>query len=148
MVIRPSASTIRSFSAYAEAAKTASAADGARRAARGLADEADAQLGAKAHVKKQSFGFSLGKFGVDFTSQTVEVAPPPAQETATTGLRFSQVFAEAVDSLNATADLARSRPKPSPPSTGLTRKQGLAAYARATEETEVSRTPGMLLGSI
>lgn len=108
-----------------------------------------------ARVRKTTIGFSLGKFGIDFTSQNVELdtdrlsreaqGRAPQRETSS---RAFESHLEAAEILSTAEQSSTTRKADSaaPDTSALTRRKALEAYAEASLNFETV-VPGRL-GSI
>jgi len=151
MVISSATQSAQAFDAYARSASRPLEERQAERAVR----EARAAT-ETARVRKTTIGFSMGKFGIDFTSQDVELdtqnlAKDASGETQTTRQASTQAFQshlEAAEILATAEDSAPTarRASDEPDTSNLTRRKALEAYAEASLNFEVN-VPGRL-GSI
>ncbi|BBD09047.1 hypothetical protein [Desulfovibrio ferrophilus] len=108
-----------------------------------------------ARVRKTTIGFSLGKFGIDFTAQDVELDTERIARDARSGQQQmqrarSETFSshlEAAEILSTAEPRSAKQANPDEPDTSnLTRRRALEAYAEASLNFETI-VPGRL-GSI
>ncbi|MBU1003709.1 MAG: hypothetical protein KKE73_14440 [Proteobacteria bacterium] len=136
MIIHNATQTAQAVDAYSRIASQRTVEARAQRAAQ------DARAATEtARVRKTTIGFSLGKFGIDFTAQDVELDTQRLANDLKAGqeqtLRaHSETFSshlEAAEILSTAADQpTRQAASDQPDTSSLTRKRALEAYAEAS----------------
>lgn len=111
------------------------------------------QAAGAARVRNRSFGFSVGKFGIDFTAQDVELdagalarqGTVPARESFDADLEAAAILHTA----SADTQEARADAPATPDTSALTRIKALQAYAEASlNGAAAAAVPGRRIGSV
>lgn len=150
MTINNATQAAQAFDAYARVASRRTVEERAQKTAQQARAATET-----ARVRKTSIGFSLGKFGIDFTAQDVELDTERLANDLKSGqqqtLRArSETFSshlEAAEILSAASSQPTRKTTPDQPDTSnLTRRRALEAYAQASLDFD-NPLPGRL-GSI